>query len=179
MDKNIITENLDFHDMEGQIEPTVTVDEYESKIGPDHEIVTLSFTVKSELVGKDLESWFERGYNFVLDAQISDGEVDTNKYLVFVEINRRSNVPAHIIELLSDLKTLTNLKLNDWTIKIDDEEYEPDEQILQQVIICNPNKYKMEKNKELNEMRGLAGINLKSYVHKDKELKDYISKAGL
>lgn len=156
--KNFITEGLDFHDMENQIIPVCTVDEYVAKTGKDSDIVTLSFLVKSEAVGDDLVDWFERGYDFVLDASLSEGEVTLGKWIVFVEMNRRSTVPSRIIELLKDLKTLTNLKLQDWTIEIRDEEYEADEKVLSKVIILNPNQYKSEKEEELNEMRSMAGL---------------------
>lgn len=182
MEKKIfITEGLDFHDMQGQVIPLVTVDEYAAKMGKDSDIVTLSFIVKSEAAANDLVDWFERGYDWVLDASVSEGEVEPNRWLVFVEINRRSTVPSRIIELIKDLKTLTTLKLSEWTVQVEDEDYEPDEQILHQVIICNPNEYKMEKEKEdeLNEMREVAGLATKSLYEKDQELKDFISKAGL
>lgn len=180
--KILITEGLDFHDMEGQLEPLVTVDEYAAKMGKDSDIVTLSFMIKSEAAGNDLVDWFERGYEWVLDASVSDGEVEVGKYLVFVEMNRRSTVPSRIIELLKDLKTLTNMKLTEWTVQVDGEDYDPDEEILKQVIICNPNKYKqdIEKEEELNEMRHSAGLEPKQlYSSKDAELKAYLAKAGL
>jgi hypothetical protein len=90
-------------------------------------------------------------------------------------------VPGRIIELIKDLKTLTNLRPTEWTVQVDDEDYEPDEHVLRQVIICNPNEYKIEKEKEdeLNEMRETAGLATKPIYEKDKELKDFISKAGL
>lgn len=181
MEKRIIFEGLDFHDMEGQIMPLVTVDEYSAKMGSDSDIVTLSFIVKSEAAGNDLVDWFERGYDWVLDASLSEGEIEPNRWLVFVELNRRSTVPKRIIELLKDLKTLTNLKLSEWTVQVEDEDYEPEEQVLHQVIICNPNEYKIEKEKEdeLNEMRSVAGLSAKPIYEKDSELKDFISKAGL
>ena len=179
--KQFIYEGLDFHDMEGQLEPLVTVDEYAAKMGKDSDIVTLSFIVKSEAAGHDLVDWFERGYDYVLDASVSEGEVSSGKWLVFVEMNRRSTVPNRIIELIKDLKTLTDLKVSEWTVQVDDEDYEPEEQILRQVIICNPNEYKIEKEKEeeLNEMREAAGLKTKPIYEKDTELKDFISKAGL
>lgn len=166
-----ITEGLDFNDMEGQVDPTVSVDEYEAKMGKNSDIVTLSFVVKSEQAGEDLVNWFERGYDYVLDASLSEGEVDTGKYLVFVEMNRRSAVPERIVELLKDLKTLTGLKLTDWTVKFEDEDYDPDEKILRQVIICNPGEYRQQKEneEELNEMRSIAGLEAKQ-VHKKSEL---------
>ena len=178
----IITEGLDFNDMDGQIAPTVTVDEYEAKMGKNSDIVTLSFTVNSELAGSDLVDWFERGYDFVLDASVSDGEIEPGKYLVFVEMDRRSSVPSRIIELLKDLKTLTGLKLKDWTVEVEGEKHEPDENILKQVIITNPNVYKAQKEneEELNEMREIAGLQTSSmYDKQDTEIKNFKSMAGL
>lgn len=176
-----IFEGLDYHDMEGQVEPTLTVDEYAAKMGKDNDIVTLAFVVRSKDAGNDLVEWFEKGYDYILDASLSTGEIESGKWLIFVELNRRSTVPERIVELINDLKTLTNLKLSDWTIRVDEEDYEPEEQILKQVIICNPNEYKIEqeKEKELNEMRSIAGLSNKIIYAKDNEIKDFISKAGL
>ena len=181
IEKKIIYEGLDYHDLEGQMEPVLSVDEYVAKMGTDTDIVTLAFIVKSEAAGNDLVDWFERGYDFVLDASVSDGEITSGRWIVFVEMNRRSTVPSRIIELLTDLKTLTNLKVSDWTIQVDDEDYEPEEQILKQVIICNPNEYKMEKEKEeeLNEMREIAGLKRKQIYQRDAEIREFVSKAGL
>lgn len=181
-DKIFITEGLDFNDMEGQIDPTLSVDEYEAKMGKNSDIVTLAFTVKSEQAGNDLVDWFERGYDFVLDASLSEGEVSAGKYLVFVEMNRRSTVPERIVELLKDLKTLTGLKLTDWTVQCEDEDYEPDEKILKQVIICNPGEYRQQKEneEELNEMRERAGIEpAKMFDSQDNEIKSFKAIAGL
>lgn len=180
-DNVLITEGLDFRDMENQIFPTVTVDEYAAKMGNDSDIVTLTFVVKSEMVGNDLVDWFERGYDFVLDASVSDGEVEIGKWLVFLEMERRSTVPAKIIELLKDLKSLTNKKIFEWKIEIDGKEYPAEEKVLKDKIICNPAKYRLdkEKEKELNEMRTIANIDTKSVFTKDKEIKDFINNAGL
>ena len=170
----ILTEGLDYEDMQGQVEPKVTVDEYAAKMGKDKDIVTVTFTVNSKLAGEDLVSWFERGYDFVLDASASEGEIEPGKYLVFVEMNRRLAVPERIIELLDDLQTLTAFKLKDWTIEVDDETYDADVDILKQVIICNPNEYKIEEEQEeeLNEMRTIANLSTKK-IHSDNE---YITK---
>ena len=93
MTKVIINEGLDYHDLEGIVMPVLSVDEYSAQMGKDSEIVTLAFTVNNKKAGEDLSDWFERGYDFVLDAQVSDGELSTGKYLVFVEMNRRTTVP--------------------------------------------------------------------------------------
>jgi len=182
--KTILNEGLDFHDLEGQMIPTVTVDEYAAHMGTDSEIVTLAFTIKSEAAGNDLVDWFERGYDFVLDAQVSEGEVKPGQYLVFVEMNRRSSVPKRIIELLDDLETLTAIPVKDWTIIVDEEEYSPEEDVLKQVITISPHDYREEEEveeEEINEMRERAGLEVKA-IHADKqdaEIKAFKSMAGL
>lgn len=169
-------------DMVGQVDPTVSIDEYAAKMGPDHEVVTLSFIVKSKLAGDDLVSWFEKGYDFVLDASISEGELAPGKYVVFVELDRRSRVPQRILEMLQDLTTLTDISVNEWKVKIDDKEYPASEEVIRENIILNPNEYKAEKEKEneLNEMRVAAGLEPKKlYDSKDALLKDFLMSAGL
>jgi len=180
----ILNEGLDWHDLEGQIEPRVSVDEYAAKMGKDKDIITLSFTVNSEQAGKDLVNWFERGYEWILDASLSEGEIEIGKFLVFVEMNRRSTGPRRILELITDLKTLTNLSPNEWVVVIQEEEYDADVQVLHQVMILNPNLYKAEEEQEedLNEMRRNAGLGHKavfSTKERDSLLKEYLSKAGL
>ena len=182
--KTILNEGLEYHDLVGQMLPTVTVDEYAAHMGEDSEIVTLAFTVKSEAAGKDLADWFERGYDWVLDSQVSEGEVKPGQYLVFVEMNRRTSVPKRIIELLNDLETLTALPVKEWTIIVDDEEHSPEEDILKQVITISPHDYRETEEveeKEINEMRERAGLVVKA-IHADKqdaEIKAFKSMAGL
>jgi hypothetical protein len=180
----ILNEGLDYHDLEGIVIPRVTVDEYAAQMGKDSEIVTLAFKVKNKQAGEDLSDWFERGYDFVLDAQVSDGELTSGTYLVFVEMNRRTSVPERIITLLDDLETLSDISLKDWTVVVDDEEYEPDAEVLKQVITISPHQYREEvepDEEELNEMRERAGLEVKA-LHADKqdaELKAFKSMAGL
>jgi hypothetical protein len=182
--KTILNEGLDYHDLEGQMLPIVSVDEYAAHMGEDSEIVTLAFTVKSEAAGNDLVDWFERGYDWVLDAQVSEGEVKPGLYLVFVEMNRRSTVPKRIIELLDDLETLTALPVKDWTIIVKEEEYQPEEDILKQVITISPHEYRETEEveeEEINEMRERAGLDVKP-IHADKQdadIKAFKSMAGL
>jgi len=178
--KHIINEGLDYMDFENIISSTVTVDEYSAKSGKDEDIVTVSFIVRGEQAANDLVDWFERGYDFIHDAEVSDGELDVGKYVVFVEMTRRSKVPERIIELLNDLETLTGLKLKDWTIKIEDEDYEADLQVLKQKIILSPSDYRKLKESELNEMRELSGVEPhKIFDEQDSAIKSFKSLAGL
>ena len=175
-----LVENLDHHDLLGQVSSKVSIDEYAAKIGSDDKIVTLSLIVKGKQASQDLVDWFERGYEWVMDAEVSEGEIDTGKYVVFVELARRTSTPARIVELLTDLETLTDIKIDDWTVKIGDEECGANEEELKGLIPLSPHIYRTEKDAGLNEMREIAGIktvNLRD--EKDPSLKDYLAKAGL
>ena len=182
MSKQIINESLDYMDLEGQLIPRLSVDEYSAKMGKDSDVVTIAFTVRSEMAGNDLVDWLERGYDYVLDAQLSDGELTPGKYLVFVEMNRRSTVPERIIEILDDLETLTGLDASDWTVIVDEQDYDADEDTLKQVIILSPHDYRVdqEREEELNEMRTVAGLpTTKIYDSEDKDIRDFKTIAGL
>ena len=161
----ILSESLNYLDMENQVIPLVSVDEYAAKMGEDKDIVTVTFMVKSKLVAEDLVTWFERGYDFILDASVSDGELSPNKWLVFVEMERRSWVARRVLGLLKDLETLTDMPVEEYTLNIDGDEYPMELEVMKQKIILNPAKYEIEKeepiNDELNEMRLKAGLDYK------------------
>ena len=182
MTNRILNEGLDYMDMEHQIDPVVSVDEYAAKMGKDSDIVTLAFTVNSEAAGNDLVDWFERGYDWILDASISEGELSPGKYLVFVEMKRRTKVPERIIELLEDLETLTGMDLKEWAVNIDEQDYPAEAEVIKDLITISPHEYREENEEEteLNEMRKRAGLETVSiYGEPDSELKAFISMAGL
>ena len=174
-------------DMVDQIGDTITVDEYSAKMGKDKDIVTITFTVHNKLAAEDLVTWFERGYDFVLDASVSEGELEPGKWLVFAELDRRSKVPNRIITLLSDLETLTDIKLKDWKVEVEGEECEANEDAIREHMILNPNVYKDEKeeaeneleDEDLNEMRIRAGIDVKSVYVEDEYIKNLKAIAGM
>ena len=178
--RKIINEGFDYHDLVDQINPIIAIDKYVAKMGGDDDIVTLAFSVKGHQACEDLAEWFEKGYDFVLDAQVSDGELSSGRFLVFVEMDRRSTVPARIIEMIEDLETLSDIPLTEWTVKFDGEEYDADVEQLKSLIIMSPHDYRIEHEEDLNEMREIAGLPAKN-VHgkKDNLLRDFLAKAGL
>jgi hypothetical protein len=176
-----LKESLDYMDMKDQIDKKITVDEYAAKAGSDKDIVTITFMVHSKLVAKDLVTWFERGYDWVLDASISDGELEPGEWLVFVEIKRRSTSPERICTMLSDLQTLTGLNLDDWIVDVEGTEVAASPDSLAEHMILNPNVYKDRKNSEedLNEYRTIAGLTTKPLYNEDKYIKDLKTIAGM
>ncbi len=182
----ILTEGLDHMDLQGQVIPKITLDKYEAKMGSDDEIVTASMVVKSNSASEDLVDWFERGYDWVLDGKVSDGELTTGKFVVFIELDRRTKVPERIIELIEDMETLTGLSVDDWTMEIDGQEYPLSADKMKELIPLSPHEYRerfpeeSEDDEGLNEMRERAGLAPhKSNKVQDSLLKDFIAKAGL
>lgn len=86
------------------------IDGYQSKMGSDKEIVVVSASVKDKAVGDDLVNFIEKGYNFVLDADVTSGEQSDGTYKVFVEMERNKEVPANILELVDGITKLGSLE---------------------------------------------------------------------
>jgi hypothetical protein len=176
-----LLEGLDYHAMIGQVDPKISVDEYAAKMGKDSDIVTIAFKMNSKLAAQDLVGWLEKGYSFILDASVSEGEISPGKYLVFAEMNRRTSVPERIVEVLTDMQTLTDIPITEWTVSVDDEDYDADEEMLKQVIVLSPLEYKKtkEREEELNEYRELSGLPTTKMYVEDEYIKNLKAMAGM
>ena len=172
-------ESLSYKDLDGLMKPTVHVDEFSSKMGDDDDIIVISFFVRDPQAAKDLMAWFEKGYDFVLDADKSPGEVKPNRYLVYVEIRRRSTAGQHVETLLSDLNTLTEYELDDWTMHYKDQSVPFTRDMFDSVVPTSPKAYRERYEKDLNEVRVSAGIPYKRIYETDAELKSLQAAAGL
>ena len=137
---------------------TVHVDEFASKMGDDDDIIVISFFVRDLGAAKDLVAWFEKGYDFVLDADRSPGEIKPNRYLVYVEIRRRSSAAHHVNTLLNDLNTLTEFSLGDWIMHYEGKSQPWSEQAFETAVPMTPDAYRQTHEGDLNEMRVAAGI---------------------
>lgn len=174
-----LCEGLHYRDMVGLMKPTLHVDEFNSKMGDDEDIIVISFFVRDKQVAKDLVSWFERGYDFILDADRSPGEIKPNRYLVYIEIRRRSSAPQQVRELLSDLETLTEFEPQDWIIHYQHHSIPWSEEAFAETVPLTPDAYRKSIDGELNDIRDAAGIPPKK-IHKTKpDLRDLQSAAGI
>jgi hypothetical protein len=119
-------EGLEQGDLARLIHPQLHIDEFKSKMGADKDIIVLSFKVDSKEPAKDLMSFIERGYDWVLDADVSSGEMDNGEYLVFVELERDVAAPKYIDKLVDDILNLTDQDIADWKFRYakNDKEYD-------------------------------------------------------
>ncbi len=180
MNNKQLNEGLEFKDLEGIVKPTVFIDEFASKMGSDDEVSVVSFYVRNNRAADDLVNWFEKGYDFVLDADRSPGEVRPNRYLVYVEMKRRNALPEWIAELLNDMGTLTEHESeNSWTVGYKGEEFPFTLEDIRSRVILSPVKYREAKEAGLNEMRIAAGLKTKSIRNNDSDIKNFVALAGL
>jgi len=134
-------------------------------MGDDDDIVVVSFFVRDLQAAKDLVGWFEKGYDFVLDADRSPGEIKPSRYLVYVELRRRPNVAKQVGTLIEDLGTLTEFDAKDWTMHYDGKKQPWSVEAMAKTVPMTPADYRAAHEDDLNEVRTAAGIEPKK-VHK-------------
>jgi hypothetical protein len=110
-----LNEGLRTNDLKDMVSEIFTVDQYKSKMGEDKDIVVLGFRVEDKHPAIDLMEFIERGYKFILDADMSSGEEHDGKYQVFVELERTPNLPKQVSSLIEGISQLCDCW--DWKFK--------------------------------------------------------------
>jgi hypothetical protein len=170
---NRIDEGLKMGDLNYLVSDTIHIDEYNSKMGQASDVVTLSFKIRDIMPANDLVSFLENGYDFVLDADVSTGEVSDNDRLVFVEMQRRPNIFKYISEMLDDLDHLTGIERDKWKFRwYKSGDYMPmNEENFDKVVPLTADKYDesiknftkikteaQQLNKDISDIKRLSGI---------------------
>jgi len=110
-----LNEGLRSKDLKDLVSDLFTVDQYRSKMGEDRDVVVIGFQVNEKNPAADLMEFMERGYQFILDADMSSGEEHDGRYQVFVEIERTPNLPGQIEDLLRGVGQLTDI--HEWRFR--------------------------------------------------------------
>jgi hypothetical protein len=174
-----LCEALEYKDMEGQIKPTLHVDEFASKMGDDDDIIVASFFVRSQQAARDLMNWFEKGYDWVMDADVSPGEIAPGRYLVYIEMRRRTSAGARLADAIQDLETLTELKPADWTMHYGDQTVPFTRETFDRLVPLSPKDYRARKEQDLNEIRAAAGLETVQVFERDRDIRQLQSAAGI
>jgi hypothetical protein len=174
-----LSEALEYRDMVGMIKPTVHIDEFASKMGDDEDIIVVSFFVRSQAAARDLVNWFEKGYDWILDADSSPGEIRPGRYLVYVEMRRRSSAGQHVADMLDDLTTLTEHKTSGWTMTYRDQEVPFSRETFDSMVPRSPREYREQRESAMNEMRIRSGIDPRVLIELTPEIRALQSAAGI
>lgn len=106
----MLNEDLRPLDLQHLISELVEIDSFASKMGEDKDICVIAFSTPQLESGRDLEKFLETGYEYILDADVSPGEVEKDKYKVFAEIRRSPRLAEQILEMLDGVSKLTGIK---------------------------------------------------------------------
>jgi hypothetical protein len=170
----LLRENLELGDLKRLVHNELHIDEYKSKMGDDADVCVISFKVAGKEPSADLVSFIEKGYDFVLDADVSSGEKEGGDYLVFVELDRTEQLPEQIIKVMKDIMNLTEQELSDWRVRYykSTKDHDLTEETLERIIPLSPEAYsrKYDKDdevdaeepkditKDLDAMKAVAGV---------------------
>ena len=110
-----LNEGLRSGDLKNYVSEVFTVDRYSSKMGEDSDIVVLGFRVREKNPAIDMMEFIEKGYPFILDADISAGEENDGQYQVFVEIERTLDLTEQLTDLLNGIGQLCDCR--DWKFR--------------------------------------------------------------
>ena len=150
----LLRENLEMGDLKRLVHNELHIDEYKSKMGTDADVCVISFKVAGKEPSADLVSFIEKGYDFVLDADVSSGEKEGGDYLVFVELERIEELPEQIIEIMDDIMNLTEQNLEDWRVRYYKSvtDHELTKESLANIIPLTPEAYSAKYDKEDEEV---------------------------
>ena len=105
-----LNEGLRSGDLKSYVSELFTVDQYRSKMGEDGDVIVLGFRVREKNPAIDMMEFIEKGYDFILDADMSAGEENDGQYQVFVEIQRTPELKTQLKELLGGVGQLCDCR---------------------------------------------------------------------
>jgi len=97
-------------ELEGLVNPVISIDEFASKAGTDQEIIVVGFSCSEELVAHDLQRFISKGRTSAVDTEVSDGPDEDGRWMVFVEFRRVPTFWKRLQQLLDDINNLTLTK---------------------------------------------------------------------
>lgn len=139
-------DSLQAGDLKNLVKHIFEVDNYASKMGDDKDVVVLSFTVEHRAPAEDLVNFIEKGYQFVLDADMTPGELSDGKYRVFVEMQRTPKVADNIVDMLYGVGKLAGIDKFKFRYHKSFNSHEAVLETLGTVIPSDPNTYEQTIN---------------------------------
>lgn len=181
-------------DLKRLVHDELHIDEYKSKMGDDADVCVISFKVAGKEPSADLVSFIEKGYDYVLDADVSSGEKEGGDYLVFVELERTKELPQQIVDMMEDIMNLTDQELTDWRVRYQksSNEHELTAETLAKMIPLTSEAYNAKYGhdeegdelsdkeiKDLDRMKATAGVKVDTVAPKNEYTESLRIAAGL
>jgi hypothetical protein len=170
MHNNQLFEGLEKGDLARLIHPELHVDEFQSKLGDDADVIVLSFKVDNKEPAGDLMAFIEKGYDWILDSDVSSGEMDDGSYIVFVELDRDAEAVDHIVALMEDIMNLTSQNLEDWRVRYYKSHKETyfSRESLEDLIPTSPEEYNKKYGPgDIDAIKSAAGVDVTTKAPKN------------
>lgn len=188
--------SLRYDDLKDLVSNKIHIDEYKSKMGDDADTIVVSFKVRYQDPAWELSNFFEKGYEWVLDADVSSGEMEDGSYLVFLEIERRPSFPPNLMRALKDMEGLTGQKVSEYKFMYRKSTEYKDMSMdnIKSSVPLSPREYRSvygneqdqeetaelapitaEESKQLRALQSTAGITPKTLPITDPVLKHFVN----
>jgi hypothetical protein len=177
-----LNEGLEQGDLKRLLHPELHIDEFKSKLGRDEDVIVISFKVKDKEPAKDLMNFCEKGYTWVLDADVSSGELDDGDYVVFVETERNDQFPDNLIAMLKDIMNLSEQDLSDWVFRYHKgkQDFEITAENLVSLVPLSTEAYEKKfGNKEIDKLKAAAGVKVNTKAPKNDHTESIRRAAGI
>lgn len=112
-----LNEGLRAGDLRDLLIPVLSIDEYESKISSNAEVIVVGFFIETEEAADDLSRFINRSANAMLDTDVSPAPTESGYFVMFVEFTRDAAAFESIQNILIEIQNVVNIKESDWTFK--------------------------------------------------------------
>lgn len=149
-------------------------------MGDDADIIVLAFTVDDKMPAQDLMNFIEKGYDWILDADVSSGESGNGQWNVFAELQRSEEAPDQIHQLLDDISNLTDF--DNWKFKYRKDSAYQDctEENIRKVVPLTPEAYAQRyETEELDRMMEAARVPVNRVAPKNEYTESLRIAAGI
>lgn len=180
-----IKESLEGGDLKRLVHDELHIDEYKSKLGDDKDVIVVSFKVHDKEPANDLVGFIEKGYEWVIDADVSAGEMNDGDYIVFVEIPRDKHGPERIMTIVEDVVRLTDIDVDEWRVRYykDHTDHDLSIETLTRLIPLSPAEYDREYGHEhlehLDKLKAAAGVKVDTKAPKNPHTESLRIAAGI
>jgi hypothetical protein len=93
--------------LKGTIIDKISIDEFKPKSGVTEEVAVVAFYAIDDEPAQDLNTYIQRGYIDVIDAEVSPNPDVNGHYVVFVEIERNTDFLELFLRLVRDIENVT------------------------------------------------------------------------
>jgi len=153
-----------YGEMTNLVTPTISIDQYKSKIGEANETVVVAFEVAFEQPAKDLSNLIETDVTESLDVDVSDGPNGDGKYMVFVEFERDGNLYENIMNIVKVASQATSITEWKYSYYKGTDSADLTAENLAETVLDNSEEYVLrytnneETNESLSRVKELAGL---------------------